>query len=103
MRSGPSATASARSTSTTLRGAESEEDARFCREHLGAEIVEAPPSNGGPRPSSATFATAFAQDRLRATGHTASDQVETILFRLATSGTTTGIRASATTASSGRS
>ena len=30
--------------------------------------------------------------RLRATGHTASDQVETILYRLATSGTTTGIR-----------
>ena len=34
----------------------------------------------------------FAPDRLRATGHTASDQVETVLFRLASSGTTTGIR-----------
>jgi tRNA(Ile)-lysidine synthetase-like protein len=30
--------------------------------------------------------------RLRATGHTLSDQVETILFRLASSGTTTGIK-----------
>jgi tRNA(Ile)-lysidine synthase len=29
---------------------------------------------------------------LRATGHTLSDQVETILYRLATSGTTTGIK-----------
>ena len=36
---------------------------------------------------------AFAGDRLRATGHTASDQVETVLYRLAASGTTTGIRA----------
>jgi tRNA(Ile)-lysidine synthase len=35
----------------------------------------------------------FATDRLRATGHTASDQVETILYRLVASGRTTGIKA----------
>ena len=35
---------------------------------------------------------AVAAGRLRATGHTASDQVETILYRLASSGTTSGIR-----------
>jgi tRNA(Ile)-lysidine synthase len=35
---------------------------------------------------------AFAVDRLRATGHTASDQVETILYRLVTSGRATGIK-----------
>ncbi len=76
-----------------LRGAESAEDARFCRDVLGAEVVEAPAD-----PASATEAElrdlryAVARDRLRATGHTASDQVETILYRLATSGTTTGIR-----------
>jgi tRNA(Ile)-lysidine synthase len=35
---------------------------------------------------------AVAADRLRATGHTASDQVETILFRLASSGSTKGIK-----------
>ena len=34
----------------------------------------------------------FARGGLRATGHTASDQVETILYRLAARGTTTGIR-----------
>ena len=76
-----------------LRGAESDEDARFCRDVFGAEIVEAPGD-----PAAATEAElrarryAVAADRLRATGHTASDQVETILYRLATSGTATGIR-----------
>ena len=76
-----------------LRGAESEDDARFCREHLGAEIVEAPPSNGGSEDELRELRYSFAQDRLRATGHTASDQVETVVYRLAASGTTTGIRA----------
>jgi len=76
-----------------LRGAESQEDAGFCREALGAEVVDAPAD-----PATATEAElrdlryAVARDRLRATGHTATDQVETILYRLATSGTTTGIR-----------
>jgi tRNA(Ile)-lysidine synthase len=77
-----------------LRGPESDGDARFCREQLGAEVVDAPAD-----PANATEAElrdlryAVARDRLRATGHTASDQVETILYRLATSGTATGIRA----------
>jgi tRNA(Ile)-lysidine synthase len=74
-----------------LRGEESEEDARFCREVLGAEVVHAP----GKTKTEAELRElrySFATDRLRATGHTASDQVETILYRLATSGTTTGIR-----------
>jgi tRNA(Ile)-lysidine synthase len=35
----------------------------------------------------------FATDRLRATGHTASDQVETVLLRLVSSGRTRGIKA----------
>ncbi len=61
-----------------LRGPEAEEDARFCRELMGAEIVD---GRGG-----------VATDRLRATGHTASDQVETILYRLVTSGRPTGIK-----------
>ena len=33
----------------------------------------------------------FATDRLRATGHTASDQVETVLYRIVTSGVPGGI------------
>jgi tRNA(Ile)-lysidine synthase len=75
-----------------LRGEESEEDARFCRDRLGAEIVEAPPTEGGSEAELRDLRYAVAAGRLRATGHTASDQVETILYRLVTSGATTGIR-----------
>jgi len=75
-----------------LRGEESEEDARFCRDTLGAEVVEAPPR---PRPSEDALRDlrySFATDRLRATGHTASDQVETVLYRLVSSGAPGGIK-----------
>ena len=73
-----------------LRGEESEEDARFCHEALGAEVVEAP--GGVTEAELRDLRYSFATDRLRATGHTASDQVETVLYRLSSSGTTTGIR-----------
>ena len=72
-----------------LRGEESEGDARFCREVLGAQVVEA---SGATEAELRELRYSFATDRLRATGHTASDQVETIVFRLASSGTTRGIR-----------
>jgi tRNA(Ile)-lysidine synthase len=75
-----------------LRGEESEEDARFCRDVLGAEVVDAPPAAGGTEAELRDLRYSIATDRLRSTAHTASDQVETILYRLATSGTTTGIR-----------
>jgi tRNA(Ile)-lysidine synthase len=74
-----------------LRGAESEEDARFCAEQLGAQVVEAPPAGRGTEAELRGLRYAVSAGRLRATGHTASDQVETILYRLASSGTTTGI------------
>ena len=76
-----------------LRGEESDEDARFCREILGAEVADAPPP---PRPTEDALRDlrySFATDRLRATGHTASDQVETVLYRLVASGTAKGIKA----------
>ena len=75
-----------------LRGAESEEDARFCREQLGAEVVEAPPPARPTEEALRDLRYSFARDRLRATGHTASDQVETVLYRLAASGTAKGIK-----------
>jgi tRNA(Ile)-lysidine synthase len=79
-----------------LRGEESEGDAHFCREQLGAEIVDAPPTEGSTeadlRDLRYEASNRLLLGPLRATGHTASDQVETILYRLATSGTTTGIR-----------
>jgi tRNA(Ile)-lysidine synthase len=74
-----------------LRGAESDEDARFCRERFGAEVVDG--RGGTTEAELRAIRYGFAADRLRATGHTASDQVETILYRLVTSGRPTGIKA----------
>jgi tRNA(Ile)-lysidine synthetase-like protein len=73
-----------------LRDAESDEDARFCREVLGAEVVEA---SGRTEAELRDLRYSLATDRLRATGHTASDQVETVLYRLVSSGTPGGIKA----------
>jgi tRNA(Ile)-lysidine synthase len=75
-----------------LRGAESEEDARYCREVLGAEVVEAPPPARPTEDALRELRYSFATDRLRATGHTASDQVETVLYRLVSSGVPGGIK-----------
>ena len=79
-----------------VRGDESEEDARFCAERLGAEIVRG-------EEAGVTSPTTEAELRdiryrltagcdLRATGHTASDQVETVLYRLVSSGSTKAIK-----------
>lgn len=73
-----------------LRGAESDEDARFCVDVLGAEVVELD-GRGLSESELRDQRYSVAADRLRATGHTASDQVETILYRLASRGSTTGI------------
>ena len=73
-----------------LRGAESEEDARFCREVFGAEIVKAAPASTEAALRELRYS--YATDRLRATGHTASDQVETVLYRLVSSGRPRGIK-----------
>jgi tRNA(Ile)-lysidine synthetase-like protein len=73
-----------------LRGEEAEEDARFCRELMDAEIVDG--SGGTTEEELREIRYGFATDRLRATGHTASDQVETIVYRLVTSGRPTGIK-----------
>jgi tRNA(Ile)-lysidine synthase len=75
-----------------LRGRESDEDARFCREQLGAQVVDAPPPDRPTEEALRELRYAFARDRLRATGHTATDQVETVLYRLAASGTAKGIK-----------
>jgi tRNA(Ile)-lysidine synthase len=79
-----------------LRGEESEEDARHCAEAFGAEILTA--SETGSRGSSSEAALRELRYRmtegrgLRATGHTASDQVETVLYRLVSSGSTRAIK-----------
>lgn len=77
-----------------LRGEESGDDARFCREVLGAEVIEV----SGSEPQSTEAELRDVRYRLtegrglRATGHTASDQVETVLYRLVASGSTRGIK-----------
>jgi tRNA(Ile)-lysidine synthase len=86
-----------------LRGEESDEDARFCWEVLGAEIlspVGARLASPSPSPSASREAELrhlryeLTQGRgLRATGHTASDQVETVLYRLVSSVNAKGIKA----------
>jgi tRNA(Ile)-lysidine synthase len=73
-----------------LRGAESDADAAWCAEQFGAEVVQ-----GAARCVTEAelrdVRYSFRAHELRATGHTLSDQVETILFRLASRGTTKGI------------
>ena len=73
-----------------LRGQESEEDARFCAEAFHAEIVVAPPASTEAQLRELRYS--YATDRLRATGHTASDQVETVLYQLVSSGRPRGIK-----------
>jgi len=73
-----------------LRGADSEQDARFCAEVLGATVVEAD-GRGLSEADLREQRRSAAGDGLRATGHTASDQVETILYRLVSRGAPTGM------------
>ena len=72
------------------RGPESDADARFCREVLGAEVVAAP---GTTEAELRDRRYDVATDRLRATGHTASDQVESVLLGLVASGSPQRIKA----------
>jgi tRNA(Ile)-lysidine synthase len=72
-----------------LRGEESEADAAFCQDVLGAEVIDAPPANTESELRDLRYSLTSG---LRATGHTASDQVETVVYRLAASGSTRGIK-----------
>jgi tRNA(Ile)-lysidine synthase len=79
-----------------LRGAESDEDARFCADVLGATVIEARDDQSRAPSEAALRADRYAATvpfGLRATGHTASDQVETVLYRLVSSGNARGIKA----------
>jgi tRNA(Ile)-lysidine synthase len=73
-----------------LRGEESAEDARWCAERFGAEVVSGTASRA-TEGELRDVRYSFRPGELRATGHTLSDQVETILFRLVSSGNTKGI------------
>jgi tRNA(Ile)-lysidine synthetase-like protein len=73
-----------------LRGRESDEDAAFCAERFGAEVVDG--RGGRTEDELRRIRYSFATDSARATGHTASDQVETVLYRLVASGNARGIK-----------
>jgi tRNA(Ile)-lysidine synthetase-like protein len=74
-----------------VRGAEADADAEHCASALGAEVVHAPPASTEAELRELRYALTI--DRgLRATGHTAADQVETVLYRLVSSGSTRAIR-----------
>jgi tRNA(Ile)-lysidine synthetase-like protein len=75
-----------------LRGDDSGEDARFCADELGAEVVEADGRGLTEAQLRAQRYQVTNCHKVRATGHTASDQVETILYRLVSRGAPTGIR-----------
>ena len=74
-----------------LRGEESDADARWCAERFGAEVVQAA-ARCSNEAELRDIRYSFGAGMLRATGHTLSDQVETIVYRLATSGGTKGIK-----------
>jgi tRNA(Ile)-lysidine synthase len=74
-----------------LRGEESDADAAHCRGRLGAEVIDAPPGRTEAELRDLRYDLTAGRG-LRATGHTASDQVETVLYRLAASGSTRGIK-----------
>jgi tRNA(Ile)-lysidine synthase len=78
----------------SLRGAESDEDARFCRDRFGAEIVACVSETQSPSEAELRdLRYSVATDRLRATGHTASDQIESVLLGLVASGSPQRIKA----------
>jgi tRNA(Ile)-lysidine synthetase-like protein len=74
-----------------LRGEESDRDAVWCESQFGAEVVQAA-ARCSTEAELRDVRYSFRTDVLRATGHTLSDQVETILFRLASSGSTRGVK-----------
>jgi tRNA(Ile)-lysidine synthetase-like protein len=75
-----------------LRGAEADADADYCAVAFGAEIVHAPQAATEAALRELRYGLTAAH-ALRATGHTASDQLETVVYRIVSSGSTRGIRA----------
>ncbi|MSO57484.1 MAG: tRNA(Ile)-lysidine synthetase [Thermoleophilia bacterium] len=74
-----------------VRGADADADAAWCAETMGAEVIHAPVARTEADWRALRYGLT-AHLGLRATGHTASDQVETVLYRIVSSGSTRGIR-----------
>src|SRR6187551_1230679 len=74
-----------------LRGADADADAAYCSEAFDAEIVHAGAGATEAELRERRYSLTAGRG-LRATGHTATDQVETVLYRLVSSGSTRGIK-----------
>jgi len=74
-----------------VRGADADADAGHCATAMGARVmhVEAVPTEAAMRELRYAVTESCG---LRATGHTASDQIETVLYRIVSSGSTRGIK-----------
>ncbi len=74
-----------------VRGTEADGDAEHCADAFGAEVIGADARRTEAELRDLRYALTAGRG-LRATGHTASDQVETVVYRIVSSGSTRGIR-----------
>ncbi len=74
-----------------VRGAAADADADHCAAVMGARVVRVEPAATEATMRSLRYAATEGLG-LRATGHTASDQIETVLYRIVASGSTRGIK-----------
>lgn len=74
-----------------VRGAAADADASHCATTMNARVIRVAPAATEDAMRTLRYAATEGLG-LRATGHTASDQVETVLYRLVASGSTRGIR-----------
>ncbi len=74
-----------------VRGADADADAEHCATAMGARVIHVEPVATEAAMRELRYA-ATADAGLRATGHTATDQAETVLYRIVSSGSTRGIK-----------
>ncbi len=74
-----------------VRGAAADADAEHCATTMGAAVVRVEPAATEAAMRALRY-TATEGFGLRATGHTATDQAETVLYRIVSSGSTRGIK-----------
>ncbi len=74
-----------------VRGAAADDDAEHCTAAMGARVVHVAPAATEGAMRALRYAATEGLG-LRATGHTASDQIETVLYRIVASGSTRGIK-----------